>query len=195
MNGIKVCLTNGNGSEWLKLPASQEEARAALRFIGAENGEFRISACEAGFDGKLDDMITGANLDMANYLAALIAGLSSEHTKLLEALLESPLQPTVLRGIKQVIDFVENTGVYEIYYGINGPAELAQYYINESGFIQMPSEWAEGIELEQFGKNLEIHEPGFYTKHGYLVATGLDWIPVFEKRGDVPAEYRITDKI
>lgn len=84
MNGIKVCLTSGKGNEWLTLPASQEETRAALRAIGAEGTEFRISDCETGFGKKLDDMIVGADLDTANYLAGLLTGLSSENTELLE---------------------------------------------------------------------------------------------------------------
>lgn len=193
MNGIKVCLTSGNGNEWLTLPTSPEEARAALRAIGVEGGGFRISDCEAGFGGKLDGMIAGADLNIVNYLAARLASLSSEHTELLEAILESPLQPKVLRSIEQVIDFADNTGAYEVYHSVNSPADLAQYYINESGFIQMPPEWAEGIDLERFGKNLEKHEPGFYTGHGYLIATGLDWTPVFGKSGEVPAECRITE--
>jgi len=192
MNGIKVCLTVGSGNKWLTLPASPEEARSALRAIGADGTEFSISDCDAGFGGKLDSMVIGAGLDMANYLAALLAGLSTENTELLEAMLESPLQPEVLRGIEQVIDFSGNTGCYEVYNGVKGPTDLARYYINESGFIQMPTEWAEGIDMERFGKNLEKHEPGFYAKHGYLIATGLDWTPFFEKSGEVPAEYRIA---
>ena len=107
-------------------------------------------------------------------------------------MLESPLRLNVLHSIEQLIDFADNTGAYEVYSGVNGPEDLARYYINESGLIQMPSEWAEGIEMERFGKNLEKHESGYYTKQGYLIATGLDCKPVFEKDGKVPSEYRIA---
>lgn len=192
MNGIKVCLSCGGKSEWLTLPAGPEEARAAFQKIGAEDGGFHISACEAGFGGKLDGIIIGGDPDAVNYLAVRLSGLSPEHTELLDAMLESPLRSDVLRGIEQAVDFADNTGAYEVYHGVSGPEDLARYYIEESGSIQMPPEWAEGIDLERFGENLEKHEPGYYTSRGYLIATGLDWKPVFENGGEVPSKYRIT---
>lgn len=191
MSGIKICLT-GSGSKWLTLPATPEEARAAFQNVGAKDGEVRVAGCETGFGGKLDPMIIGANLDVVNYLAARLEHLSPDHTELLEAILESPLGSDLLHGIEQVIDFTHNTDVYEIYGSVHSPEDLARYYISESGLIQMPSEWVEGIDLERFGKNLEKHEPGYYTRCGYLIATGLTWETVFEKSGEVPPEYRIV---
>ena len=151
-----------------------------------------MTACEVGFDGKLDDLIVGADLDAVNYLAARLAGLSPAHAELLEALLESPLRQEALPAIARVIDFTYNTDRYELYRAVHGPDDLAQYYIHHSGQIQMPPEWAEGIDLVRFGKHLEQHEPGHYTRHGYLIATGLDWKPVFEASGEAPPEYRIA---
>lgn len=192
MSGIKVCLTNNGKSEWLPLPTSRTEALVAFRKIGTEDGDYRITDCESGFGAKFDAMIAGANLDTANYLAARISKLSPGQIDLLEAILEH--LPDVLCDISRVIDFPDNAGAYEIYSDVHRPEELALYYINESGSIQMPEEWAEGIDLKKFGKNLEKHEPGHYTKHGYLIATDLDWTPVFEKNSEVPLEYCITKK-
>jgi len=107
-------------------------------------------------------------------------------------MLECLLRSDVLRGIEQLIDVADNTGAYEVYNGVNDLEDLARYYIEESGLIQIPPEWAEGIDLERFGENLEKHEPGYYTRHGYRIDTGLNWTPVFEKDGAVPSEYRIV---
>lgn len=190
MSGIKVCLTNNGKSEWLSLPMGREEALAALRTAGTEDGTYHISDCESCLGEKLDAMITGDDLSMVNYLAARLAELSAGHKELLEVMLE--YLPNVIYGIERVIDFPDNIGAYEIYRAVHNAEDLALYYINDSGQIQMPEEWVEGIDLERFGKNLEKYEPGYYTKYGYLIATGLDWNPCFEENGNVPSDYRIT---
>lgn len=190
MSGIKICITNGDRNEWLTLPAGHSEADKAFRKIGAEEGTYQISDCESGFGEKLDEMITGADPDIANYLAVRLSGLSSGHIELLEVMMEH--LSDVLSCIERVIDFPDNTGVYEIYRNVHNSKDLALYYINESGQIQIPEEWVEGIDLKKFGKHLEKHESGHYTKYGYLIATGLDWIPCFEGSGEVPSEYRLT---
>lgn len=190
---IVVCLTNGGKSEWLTLPTHPEEAGVALCAIGAEDGGYVISECNAGFDGRLDGMITGADLNVVNYLAARLAGLTQAQIKLLEAMLESSPRSNLLRTIEQVIDFTYNLGTYQICCNVHGPEDLAHYYINQSGLIQIPPEWAKGIDLKRFGKNLEKHEPGYYTRHGYLISTGLAWMPDFKKGNEVPSEYHITN--
>lgn len=150
----------------------------------------KITLSNGRSNERLDALLTGVDPDTANYLAARLSDLTQAQTELLEAMLEA--LPDVLHSAARVIDFCDNTGVYELYEGVHTPQDLARYYIYESGSVQMPEEWAEGIDLKKFGKNLEKHEPGHYTKHGYLIATGADWTPVFETSGEVPAEYRLT---
>jgi len=192
MREIKVYLTAGAGDTTLTLPADADAALAAFREIGEEDGGCHISGCESGFGGRLDAMIAGADLDSVNYLAARLSTLSRRQTELLEAMLEH--LPGVISNVAQAIDFTFNTGAYEIYDGVHGPDGLALYYINHSGSIEMPPEWVGGIDLVRFGKHLEKYEIGHYTKHGYLIATGLDWNPVFDAGAEVPPEYRITKK-
>jgi hypothetical protein len=193
MSGIRVCLTSGDRSAWLALPSGPEDASAVFREIGAEDGGVQITACEAGCGGKLDDMIIGGDLNAVNYLAARLDSLSPDDVNLLEAMLESPIRADVLYNIARLIDFADNTSVYDLTPGIAGPEDLARHYIHHSGLIQMPPEWAEGIDLEKFGKNLEKHEPGFYTSRGFLIETTIEWNPVFEG-GGIPAAYRIMPK-
>ena len=194
MNGtISVFLQNGGEGVWLALPASRDDFLNALREIKAANyNSITIGQYKTAVAALPVELLKSADLDQANYLASRLAELSSEHAELLEAMLESPLQSKVLNDIKKLIDYFDNTGAYEVYSGVNSPVDLAQYYIEESGLIEIPPEWAEGIDLERFGKNLEKHELGYYTRHGYLIGTGLAWKPVFEICSEVPYEYRIA---
>lgn len=154
-----------------------------------DNGGFTISGCSAEVSEKLEAIIRNADPDAINYLAARLDGLTPGFTERLEALLECI--PDEVNSIGRLIDFTYNVGVYELYSGVHNAEDLARHYIYDSGLIQMPEEWAEGIDLEKFGKNLEKHEPGHYTKLGYLIATGLDWKPVFEASGEIPSEYKL----
>ena len=190
MEGIKVHLTGVAGETALSLPADAEEARAALRLIGAQDGGCRITACESGICVKLDETIIGADLNTANYLAARLAELSPEQTERLAALMENI--PSLVSTAAQAIDYTYNTETYDLFTKVYTAEDLALHYINDSGLIEIPPEWAEGIDLKRFGKNLEKHEVGLYTTRGYLIETGLEWKTAFEAGGEVPPEYRIT---
>jgi len=190
---INILIQKNSAGTWLALPAGREGFQKAMNEIGAiGSSDMTIGQYKTKLAALPVEILMRADLNIVNYMAARLDGLSPDHVELLEAMLESPLKANVLQSIERVIDFTHNIGVYEVYHGVHGTEDLARYYINESGLIQMPPEWAEGIDLERFGKNLEKQEPGYYTRHGYLIATGLAWTPNFEKSGEVPSEYRIA---
>jgi len=190
---ISVFIQKNGAGTWLALPAGRDDFQKAMNEIGAAGtDDMTVGQYKTELAALPVEMLKGADLNTVNYLAARLSVLTPGHTELLEAILESPLQPQVLRGIEQLIDFASNTGFCELYHDVHGAEDLARYYISKSGLIQMPPEWAEGIDLERFGRNLEKHERGHYTRHGYLIDTRLVWTPDFEKSGEIPSEYRIA---
>ena len=68
--------------------------------------------------------------------------------------------------------------------------DLGDYYLNQSGMVQMPEEWKGGIDLSTFGRNAAAQEKGAFTEYGYIVESGDEWERQFEGR-EVPEEYRI----
>lgn len=191
MEGITVRLHHENMNWWLKLPATEEALQSALREMGAEDGSFTIDRCRTDFGGKLDGLIVDGDLAAVNYLAARLAEITPAHFQKLEAVLDSPLRHAAAENIGRVIDFTYNPDVYDLIPGIRSAEDLARHYIFDSGMVDMPRAWAEGINLPEFGKHLETCQPGFYIGGGYLTATGVEWQPLFEKSGIIPPEYRI----
>ena len=47
--------------------------------------------------------------------------------------------------------------------------DLGDYYLNQSGMVQMPEEWKGGIDLSTFGRNAAAQEKGAFTEYGYIV--------------------------
>ena len=56
----------------------------------------------------------------------------------------------------------------------------ADYYLNQSGMVQMPEEWKGGIDLSTFGRNAAAQEKGAFTEYGYIVESGDEWERQFE---------------
>ena len=48
------------------------------------------------------------------------------------------------------------------------------------------------IDFEKLGMIAAEAERGAFTVHGYILPTGDEWMPYFEKNRSVPAAYRIT---
>ena len=187
--GITVRLHNENMDWWLKLPTTAEELQRVLSEIGTEKGTFKIDKSRDSFDGKLESVIEGSDLSAVNYLSALLEEFSPAQLQLLDAVMESSEH---FERIGKLIDFAQNTSYYELYPDVRSREDLAKHYIQQSGLIQMPEEWVEGIDLEKFGANLEKHEAGSYTSHGYLIPTGMEWTAVFERDRVIPEEYRLN---
>ena len=53
--------------------------------------------------------------------------------------------------------------------------DLGDYYLNQSGMVQMPEEWKGGIDLSTFGRNAAAQEKGAVTEYGYSVESGDEW--------------------
>ena len=133
------------------------------------------------------EMVCAADVDELNFLAARLEQLDPAEVGKLNAALQ---QKNGLANIGQVIDFTYNVDFYVHIPEVHNYHDLGDYYLNQSGMVQMPEEWKGGIDLSTFGRNAAAQEKGAFTEYGYIVESGDEWERQFEGR-EVPEEYRI----
>ena len=185
--------TGTTGGAWLDMPATKEQLHAAMESVGitADNPQDFVihgySDNEQNHIALPHDMVCAASVDELNFLAARLAGLDHAEIEKLNAALQSK---TGFENIGQIIDFTYNTDFFIHIPEVHTARELGDYYLNQSGAVQMPEEWKDGIDLTAFGQNAAEREGGTFTQYGYITKSGDEWERHFEGR-DVPEEYRI----
>ena len=178
---------------WLDMPATKEQLHEAMRNVGitADNPQdFSIRGFSDDPEKHIAlpyDMVCAASVDELNFLAARIEQLDPAEIGKLNAALQ---QKNGFENIGQVIDFTYNVDFYVHIPEVHTYRDLGDYYLNQSGMVQMPEEWKGGIDLAAFGRNAAEQEKGAFTEYGYLVESGDEWERQFEGR-EVPEEYRI----
>ena len=187
---ITVAIESDKNVTWLALPATAGELHRALMDIDALTKDYSIVDFRTSLNISLGKDIIGGDINEVNYLAARLAELPQIQIEKLEAVTENPEH---LAGLTLLIDFTYNTDFYVIIPEVRNTEDLARYYIYDSGMVDMPHQWKDGIDLYTFGTNLEEKEKGVYTPKGYLLPSGDQWKEVFEKTGVVPPEYRVDN--
>ena len=181
------------GGYWLDMPATKEQLHEAMQSVGitADNPQdFSIRGFSDDPEKHIAlpyDMVCAASVDELNFLAARIEQLDPAEIGKLNAALQ---QKNGFENIGQVIDFTYNVDFYVHIPEVHTYRDLGDYYLNQSGMVQMPEEWKGGIDLAAFGRNAAEQEKGAFTEYGYLVESGDEWERQFEGR-EVPEEYRI----
>ena len=178
---------------WLDMPATKEQLQAAMQSVGitAENPQdFSIRGYSDDPEKHIAlpyEMVCAADVDELNFLAARLEQLDPAEVGKLNAALQ---QKNGLTNIGQVIDFTYNVDFYVHIPEVHTYRDLGDYYLNQSGMVQMPEEWKGGIDLTTFGRNAAAQEKGAFTEYGYIVESGDEWERQFEGR-EVPEEYKI----
>ncbi|MCB7514905.1 antirestriction protein ArdA [bacterium 210917-SL.2.15] len=178
---------------WLDMPATKEQLHEAMQSVGitADNPQdFSIRGYSDDPEKHIAlpyEMVCAADVDELNFLAARLKQLDPAEVGKLNAALQ---QKNGLANIGQVIDFTYNVDFYVHIPEVHTYRDLGDYYLNQSGMVQMPEEWKGGIDLTTFGRNAAAQEKGAFTEYGYIVESGDEWERQFEGR-DVPEEYRI----
>ena len=181
------------GGYWLDMPATKEQLHEAMQSVGitADNPQdFSIRGFSDDPEKHIAlpyDMVCAADVDELNFLAARLEALDPAEVGKLNAALQ---QKNGLANIGQVIDFTYNADYFVHIPEVHTYRDLGDYYLNQSGMVQMPAEWKGGIDLATFGKNAAEQEKGAFTEYGYIVESGDEWERQFEGR-EVPEEYRI----
>lgn len=181
------------GGYWLDMPATKEQLHEAMQSVGitADNPQdFSIRGYSDNPEKHIAlpyDMVCAADVDELNFLAARLEELDPAEVGKLNAALQ---QKNGLANIGQVIDFTYNVDFYVHIPEVHTYRDLGDYYLNQSGMVQMPEEWKSGIDLTTFGRNAAAQEKGAFTEYGYIVESGDEWERQFEGR-EVPEEYKI----
>ena len=156
----------------MDMPATKEQLHEAMRNVGitADNPQdFSIRGYSDDPEKHIAlpyEMVCAADVDELNFLAARLEQLDPAEVGKLNAALQ---QKNGLANIGQVIDFTYNVDFYVHIPEVHNYHDLGDYYLNQSGMVQMPEEWKGGIDLSTFGRNAAAQEKGAFTEYGYIV--------------------------
>ena len=180
-------------SVFLSLPATKNELHKAMKALNISTDnphDFFLNGCQRT-DGRYikipEEWIREADLDEVNYFAARLEEMSLMELDKMEAIMNSAHKP---QNLEQLIDYTFNQDCFEHIPGIYTHTELGDYYLNDSGMVQMPEAWKSGIDKEEFGINAAAHENGCFTDYGYIRSSGKEWSVRYTSK-DVPEQYRI----
>ena len=178
---------------FLSLPATKEELHEAMKALNitAENPQdFFLNGYSTADNRRIEipfDWIRDGDLDKINYLASRLEEMTTEQLEKLDAVMHSDFKPESLDGL---INHTYNSDFYSYVPGIFSYKELGDYFLNDSGKVQMPEEWKAGIDKEDFGFNAALHEDGKLTDYGYIARSGTDWKELYTGQ-ETPDRYRI----
>lgn len=178
---------------YLSLPATKEElheAMKALNITAANPQDFFLNGYSTDENRRIEipfDWIRDGDLDKINFLAARLEELTPEQLEKLDAVMHSDFKPD---SLDRLIDYTYNTDFYSYVPGIFSYKELGDYFLNDSGMVQMPEHWKAGIDKEDFGYNAALHEDGKLTDHGYIARSGTEWKELYTGN-ETPEKYRI----
>ncbi len=178
---------------FLSLPATKEELHEAMKALNitADNPQdFFLNGYSTADNRRIEipsDWIRDGDLDKINYLASRLEEMTPEQLEKLDAVMHSDFKP---ESLDRLIDHTYNTDFYSYIPGIFSYKELGDYFLNDSGKVQMPEEWKAGIDKEDFGFNAALHEDGKLTDYGYIARSGTDWKEVYAGQ-ETPEKYRI----
>ena len=178
---------------YLSLPATKEELHEAMKALNitADNPQdFFLNGYSTDEYRRIEipfDWIRDGDLDKINFLASRLEELTPEQLEKLDAVMHSDFKPDSLDGL---INHTYNTDFYTYVPGIFSYKELGDYFLNDSGMVQMPEHWKAGIDKEDFGYNAALHEDGKLTDYGYIARSGTEWKELYTGN-ETPEQYRI----
>ena len=185
---------NGNpAGVWLSLPATREELAEAMKalHITADNPQdFFLNgySTEAGRRVEIPfEWVREADIDKLNFLAARLEEMTPAQLDKINAFMQTDFK---LDSLDKLIDYTYNTDYFVYIPEVYTRSDLGDYYLNESGMVQMPEEWKASIDKEDFGSNAALCENGRFTDYGYILKSGDEWKDVYAGK-EVPEQYRI----
>ena len=156
--------------EWLGLPASEEERKAAWERIGAPEEVF-YTDYEAedvpGIESKLGEF---ESLDKLEELAEALEDMDEQERLTLAAVIESGMA-CFARGAAGLLELCEEVqdGAYTLIEGVDNVEDLGWYYAQETGEIDELPDWARGyFDYEAYGRDIDLESCGAFVNAGYV---------------------------
>lgn len=183
--------------EWVKFPTTSEEMKKVFDRIGinAEYEEIFITDYDTDLYNVTGTLGGYPSLDKLNYLAGVLAELSTEEREKYEAVLESGLS-LGQEGIDGLINLAYNLDNYDLFAGVEDEDDLGRYYVElmyGDDLEKQMGQLSNYIDYESYGRDIQINEAGMFTDAGYMRDTGNSWDEYFDGTlEDIPDEYRLN---
>lgn len=180
-------------SVFLSLPATKEELHEAMKSLNITADhpqDFFLNGYSTTEDRHIDipfGWVRDGDLDKLNFLASRLKEMNPEQIEKMDAVMHSDFKPQSLDGL---INQTFNADFYSYVPGILSYSELGDYFLNDSGKVQMPEEWKMGVDKENFGFNAALHEGGKLTDYGYIARSGEEWKELYTGN-ETPEKYCI----
>ena len=177
--------------EYLKLPATTEEAQALLKRIhidGVLYEEIFITAYETNVSGLHKYLGENESIDELNHLATLLDDMQSWELEKFEAVLG---YGEYTGSVGDLINLAQNLDCYEHYPDIEGVEDLGRYYIEEMCALEVPEHLQNYIDYESYGRDMYLNEDGLFVDGGYIVENGNSFTEYYNDRDDLPDDCRL----
>ncbi len=166
---LRVALTNlgkyNEGElifEWLDLPASDEQIEKAFKNIGVADGTMYEEHFISDYETDIEGLEVGEyeSLSQLNETMEKLDALDDYEIEEVEAIMEAEgLGLAEAIGAQQEGDFI-------YYGGIKSYTELAEMFVDEGCFGEIPENLQYYIDYEKIGRDLEYDYT--QTKNGFL---------------------------
>ena len=183
--GLKIVPAEGQKSELLWLPASEQQIRRTLLRAGvrdADTAEYVIDAFflqkEVGeiLDEKQD------SLTALNAMSSAIAKLDEKGQDKLEAVIVFA-DP---KNAAQICQLAKNLDQFSFIPGVHTPEEYGKYMIQESGRFEYDDNLDGFYNYKSYGEHRIQQEDGCFSAYGYVAYRGM--LSLEELMAEDPAE-------
>lgn len=158
--------------EWLALPATEAERRAAWERIGSPEEVF-FTDYEAEDVPEISKHLGEYEcLDQLEELAEALEELDEYERMTLAAVLETGIASAYgAAGLLELCEEVQ-AGEYSLIEGISNEEDLGYYYAEETSDIEQLPEWARGyFDYEAYGRDVAIEACGEFCAAGWIEKT------------------------
>ena len=179
MATINVYITNLHAyaagelrGEWLALPATEEERRAAWERIGSPEEIFFTDYESEDVPGISQHLDEYESLDQLEELAEALEDMDESERQTLAAVLESGIASS--HGAAGLLELCEDVqdGAYTLIEGVDNVENLGWYYAEETGAIDELPDWARGyFDFGAYGRDISIETCGEFVGAGWIEKT------------------------
>lgn len=158
--------------EWLGLPATEAERKAAWERIGAPEEVFFTDYEAEDVPEIAQNLGEYEGLEQLNELAEALEDMDEAERLTLAAVLETGIASA--RGAAELAELCEEVqdGVYTLIEGISNEEELGYYYAEAAGAIEELPDWAQCyFDYEAYGRDIAIESCGEFCRAGWIEKT------------------------
>lgn len=158
--------------EWLGLPTSKEERKAAWERIGAPEEVFFTDYEAEDVPGIASRLGEFESLDKLEELAEALEDMDEQERLTLAAVLEAGIDSAHgAAGLLELCEEVQDGG-YTLIEGVDNVEDLGYYYAEETGAIDELPDWARGyFDFGAYGRDIAIETCGEFVGAGWIEKT------------------------